>query len=93
MRSSTGDAKVKLERGDAFFYPATSRHQVTEVTSGERLAIVFWIQSMIADSGKREILYDLELAYDRLGKENPDSEAAHMIQRAQSNLVRRWSEI
>ena len=93
VRSSTGDAKVKLERGDAFFYPATSRHQVTEVTSGERLAIVFWIQSMIADQGKREILYDLELAYDRLGKENPDSEAAQMIQRAQSNLVRRWSEI
>lgn len=93
VRSNSGDVKVKLERGDAFFYPATSRHQVTEVTRGERLAIVFWIQSMIADPGKREILYDLELAYDRLRKDHPTSEAAQMIQRAQSNLVRRWSEV
>ena len=93
IKATTGDVKAKLERGDAFLYPSTNRHQVTEVTSGERLAIVFWIQSMIADAGKREILCDLELAYDQLRKENPTSEAAQMIQRAQSNLVRRWSEV
>lgn len=92
VRSGTGDAKIKLERGDAFLYPATSRHRVEEVTRGERIAVVFWIQSMIADASKREILYDLELAYDRVMKENPASEAAQAIQRAQSNLVRRWTE-
>ena len=92
VRSGTGDTKIKLERGEAFLYPATSRHQVTEVTSGERIAIVFWIQSMIADASKREILYDLELAYDRVMKEIPNSEAAQAIQKAQANLVRHWSE-
>ncbi|NKB35110.1 MAG: Fe2+-dependent dioxygenase [Pseudomonadales bacterium] len=92
VRSGTGDANVKLERGDAFLYPATSRHQVTAVTRGERIAVVFWIQSMVAESAKREILYDLELAYDRVMNENPKSEAAQAIQRAQANLVRRWSE-
>ena len=92
-RTSTGDVKIKLDRGHAVIYPASSRHQVTEVTSGERLAIVFWIQSLIADSMQRDILYDLELAYDRVLSENPQSEAAQMIQRAQSNLVRRWSDV
>jgi len=74
------------------FFILPSRHQVTEVTRGERIAEVFWIQSMIAEAAKREILYDLDLAYDRIMKENPKSDAAQAIQRAQSNLVRRWSQ-
>lgn len=93
VRSVTGDVKIKLEKGDAVLYPASQYHHVTEVTRGERLAIVFWIQSMIADMGKRELLYDLEMAYDRVLKDNPDSEALRMIQRAQSNLIRRWSDL
>jgi PKHD-type hydroxylase len=66
---------------------------LAEVTRGERLAIVFWIQSMIADSGKRELLHDLEMAYNQVLRDNPNSDAIRMIQRAQSNLVRRWSEV
>ncbi|PCJ17410.1 MAG: Fe2+-dependent dioxygenase [SAR86 cluster bacterium] len=93
VRTASGDIRAKLERGDAFLYPATSRHQVTEVTSGERLAIVFWIQSMIADVGKREILHDLGVAYDLVTRQNPTSDALQAIQRAQANLVRRWSEV
>jgi PKHD-type hydroxylase len=93
VRSAFGDARVKLDRGDCFLYPATSRHQVLPVTRGERVAIVFWIQSIVADPAKRELLYDLELAYDVMLKENPQSEALQMLQRAQTNLVRRWSEV
>lgn len=93
LSTSSGDLQVKLDRGDAFLYPAISRHQVKEVTSGERVAIVMWIQSMVADASKREILYDLELSYDRLRKENPASEAIQYLQRTQANLVRRWSEV
>lgn len=93
VRTSSGDAKVKLERGDAFVYPATSRHQVLEVTSGERLAVVFWIQSMVPDADKREILHDLSVAYDRILKETPDSEALQSIQRSQTNLLRHWSQV
>tara|TARA_B110000858_G_C17810077_1_gene480675 strand:- start:11518 stop:12195 length:678 start_codon:yes stop_codon:yes gene_type:complete len=93
VRTSSGDARVKLERGDAFIYPSTSRHQVLEVTSGERLAVVFWIQSMVADASKREILHELGVAYDRVLKETPESEALQSIQRTQTNLLRRWSQI
>ena len=93
LATTAGDVQVKLERGDAFLYPAVSRHQVKEIKSGTRTAIVFWIQSMVADSTKREILYDLELAYDRLMKENPESESIQFLQRSQANLIRRWSDV
>jgi PKHD-type hydroxylase len=92
-RTPSGDVRVKLERGDAFIYPATSRHQVLEVTSGERLAVVFWIQSMVPDAGKREILHDLGIAYERILKDSPESEALQFIQRSQTNLLRRWSQV
>ena len=93
VRSSSGDVRVKLERGDAFIYPATSRHQVLEVTSGARIAVVFWIQSIVADANKREVLHDLGVAYDRILKEAPDSEALQYIQRSQTNLLRRWGQV
>ena len=92
-RTSSGDVRVKLDRGDAFIYPATSRHQVLEVTSGNRVAVVFWIQSMVADAGKREILHDLSVAYDRILKDSPESEALQYIQRSQTNLLRSWSQV
>lgn len=93
VRTSSGDVRVKLERGDAFIYPATSRHQVAQITSGDRLAIVFWVQSMVKDANKREILHDLGVAYDRVLKETPKSEALQWIQRSQTNLLRHWSEV
>lgn len=48
---------------------------------------------MIADASQRELLYDLEAAYQLVLKEQPQSEALQLIQRAQTNLVRRWSEV
>ena len=92
LRTQSGDARVKLERGDAVIYPATFQHEVTAVTRGERLALVLWIQSMIADPGKREVLHELNMAYNHVMKENPGSEALQLIQRTQSNLIRRWAE-
>ncbi|MEX0965379.1 MAG: Fe2+-dependent dioxygenase [Pseudohongiellaceae bacterium] len=93
VRSSSGDMRVKFARGDAFIYPATSRHQVLEVSSGERLAVVFWIQSIVPDASKRETLHDLSMAYDQIMQESPQSEALQSIQRAQTNLLRRWGQV
>lgn len=93
VRTSSGDVRVKLDRGDAFIYPATSRHQVLEVTRGQRLAVVFWIQSMVPEASQREILHDLGIAYDRILRESPESEALQTIQRSQTNLLRRWCQV
>ena len=47
---------------------------------------------MIAEPAQREMLYDLQLAHDRVKQENPDSEALQIIQRTQANLIRLWSQ-
>lgn len=93
VQTPSGEVRAKLERGDAFIYPATSRHQVLEVTRGTRLAVVFWIQSMVPDASKRETLYDLSIAYDRVLQDTPQSEALQRIQRSQTNLLRRWGQV
>jgi PKHD-type hydroxylase len=91
-RTSAGEVKIKLERGDAVFYPAGLRHRVIEITRGERLALIFWIQSMIADAGKRELMQQQEQAFALLTRENPQSEALPLIQQVQTNLLRMWAE-
>lgn len=93
VQTSTGEAHVRLPRGHAFLYPATSRHRVSEVMRGERLAVVFWIQCLVADAAKRELLNDLNLAYETVMRENPNSEGLQPVQRVHANLVRMWSDI
>ncbi|GJM13211.1 MAG: PKHD-type hydroxylase [Pseudohongiella sp.] len=92
INSSSGNSSVKLERGDAFFYPAGTRHRVNPVTSGERQVLVFWIQSLIADTAKRELLYDLGISYENVYRENPESPALLPLQKSQASLLRMWAE-
>jgi len=93
INTSFGEQKVKLNAGDAVSYPASSIHRVNEVTKGERLVAVTWIQSMVRDPGKRELLFELAQAKSSLMKENPDSPTTRQVDHAYVNLVRMWSEI
>jgi len=43
-------------------YPSTSLHRVDPVTSGTRLVVAGWIQSLVRDASEREILFDLDTA-------------------------------
>ena len=47
IQTAFGEQQVKLPAGDAVLYPSSSIHRVAEVTRGERLVAVSWIQSMI----------------------------------------------
>lgn len=49
----------KLSAGSAVLYATNSIHRVAEVTTGERLAAVTWIESRIADPHIRQINADL----------------------------------
>ncbi|MEX0619253.1 MAG: Fe2+-dependent dioxygenase [Pseudohongiellaceae bacterium] len=93
VNSPAGDVSIRLEQGDAVFYPANNRHQVTEVTRGTRHALVFWIQSMIQDSAKRELMWELEIACEKVRRDTPESEALLSIQKAQTSLLRMWSDL
>jgi len=88
-----GPVAVKLPAGCAVVYPASSRHEVTAVTRGQRLACVLWAQSLVRDAHQREILIDLDDARRALKISTPDAEVTGLVDQAYLNLVRMWAEV
>jgi PKHD-type hydroxylase len=87
-----GSHAVKLPAGDLVLYPATSLHRVQPVTRGARIASFFWIQSMVRDDGERTLLFDLDLAIQRLGSDAPNHPALVQLTGIYHNLLRRWAD-
>lgn len=87
-----GDRAIKLAAGDMILYPSTSLHHVAPVTRGERLAAVFWVQSLVAAADHRALLFDLDIAIQslrpKLGDEDP---ALIALTGSYHNLLRMWS--
>jgi len=93
IQSPFGEQRVKYTAGDAVLYPANSVHRVEEVTKGERLVAVAWIQSMVRDAAKRELLFELDQARNTLLKQNSEDITTQQVDRSYVNLIRRWSEV
>ena len=93
IRTPFGDQLIKLPSGDAVVYPASSLHGVRTVTRGERIVAVSWTQSMIRAPSKRELLYELNLARDKLMREKPGADETAQIDHTYTNLVRMWAEV
>ncbi len=93
IRTSFGERQVKLPAGDAMLYPSSSLHRVAEVTRGERLVALTWIQSYVRDPARRELLYELNLAREYLLKEAPGADHTGLVDRSYANLVRMWGEL
>ena len=93
VQTPFGPQAVKLPGGDAVMYPASSLHEVTEVTRGERLAAVTWMQSLVPDPGQRELLYRLWTAREDLRRQWPDAESTRLVDQSYLNLVRMWSQV
>lgn len=93
INTTYGEKSVKLPAGSAVVYPSASVHRVSEVTRGERLAAIVWLQSMVRDPAQRELLYQLDEARNILLKNNPDAPEAKQVDRSYANLVRMWSDI
>jgi PKHD-type hydroxylase len=93
INTTYGEKHVKLPAGAAVMYPSTSVHRVAEVTRGERLACIIWLQSMVRDPGQRELLYGLDQARHTLLGAQPDALETKQVDRSYVNLLRMWSEI
>jgi PKHD-type hydroxylase len=93
IQTDFGEQRVKLPAGDAVLYPSSSIHRVSEVTSGERLVAVSWIQSLVRDPDKRALLHELNQARETLLQEQPDAPETARVNHSYVNLVRMWSEI
>ncbi len=93
IRTPFGDREVKLKAGHAVVYPSASVHGVAEVTRGERLVALTWIQSFVRDPARRELLYELDQAREHLLKTAPDEAHAKYVDRSYANLLRMWSDV
>jgi PKHD-type hydroxylase len=93
VEDTYGVHSVKLPAGDLVLYPSTSLHHVRPVTRGARICSFFWIQSMIRDDGQRTLLFDLDMAIQRVVQGDPDHPSAVQLTGVYHNLLRRWAEV
>jgi PKHD-type hydroxylase len=87
-----GVQAVKLNAGDLILYPATSLHQVTPITRGERLASFFWVQSLVREDSRRKILFEMDQAIQTLNRTGADDAARAGLVGCYHNLLREWAE-
>ncbi len=93
VEDTYGTKSVKLPAGHMILYPSTSLHRVTPVTRGTRLCSFFWLQSMIRDNGQRGLLFDMDVAIQRLGAENATHPSVISLTGVYHNLLRQWAEM
>lgn len=91
--SAFGERVVKSPAGDAVLYPSGSIHHVNPVTRGERLVAITWVQSLVRDPARRELLYGLNAAREVMLQNAPATTETAQVNAAYLNLIRMWSDI
>jgi PKHD-type hydroxylase len=92
VEDTYGTHSVKLPAGHLILYPSTSLHHVRAVTRGARIASFFWIQSMVRDDGDRSLLFDLDMAIQRINRDISDHPSTVQLTGVYHNLMRRWAD-
>jgi PKHD-type hydroxylase len=90
IHDASGERELKLDGGSVVVYPATELHRVSEVTRGERLAAVGWLQSHVRNVEQRSVLFELQSARAALSGRQYDT-AVDCVARTHSNLLRIWA--
>lgn len=93
IRTPFGEQQVKLAAGHAVVYPSASVHRVAEVTRGQRLVALTWIQSFVRDAARRELLYELDQSRQQLLRSDPESDVTKNVDRCYVNLLRMWADV
>ena len=93
IRTPFGNQEVKLPAGHAVVYPSASIHRVAEVTRGERMVALTWIQSFVREAARRELLYELDQSREYLLRTDPESDVTKNVDRSYVNLLRMWAEV
>ncbi len=84
--------EVKGKAGHLVLYPSGALHEVKPVTRGTRIVCVGWIESLIADAARREILFDLENLRASL-RQQLTAQSAELLtlDKTIANLLRMWA--
>lgn len=92
VQHASGETRVKFPAGDMVLYPGTSVHRVEPVSRGVRIASFFWIQSMVREDAKRDLLFQIDTSLQQLGRDVPDHGAVVQLMGVYHNLLRLWSD-
>lgn len=92
IASPGGEHAVKLAAGDMILYASGTRHRVTPVTRGTRLAAVLWIQSLVRDPQQRAMLFELDQTIQALRAADALADSVLALTGLYHNLLRLWSE-
>ncbi len=93
IEDTQGIQTFKLLAGSMILYPSTSLHRVETVTKGTRTVAVGWVQSMVREAGKRQILFDLETLRRQMFAQNGKTSEFDMLSKNVSNLWRMWTDL
>ena len=91
IRDGSDERRVRLPAGDMILYPAGTVHRVEPVTRGERSAAFFWIQSLVRDGVRRQMLADFDASIQALHGLVPEA-ALVGLHGHYHNLLRQWAE-
>jgi PKHD-type hydroxylase len=92
IEQGSGTQRIKLSAGDMLLYAGTTVHRVEPVTRGARIASFFWVQSMVREEAKREVLFELDTGLQALGRDNADHPSLVKLVGAYHNLLRLWAD-
>jgi len=88
IETMNSEEKFKLNAGEIIIYPSSYLHSVNEVTNGERLVCVGWIESYVKSIEEREYLFDLDAGARGLLAKYGRSDEVDLIFKSYSNLLR-----
>jgi PKHD-type hydroxylase len=88
IENLSSESEFKLEKGEILVYPSTYLHSVKEITNGERIVCVGWIESYVKSIEEREYLFDLEAGARNLLAKHGRSDELDLIFKSYSNLLR-----
>jgi PKHD-type hydroxylase len=92
IEDTFGVHALKLPAGHLVLYPSSSLHRVEPVTRGARLASFFWVQSMVGEDARRNLLFDLDTSIQRLAQTGADEAARLQLTGCYHNLLRMWAQ-
>lgn len=92
VENDLGSQSIKLDAGDMIVYGAAARHHVAAIRSGERLASVLWIQSLVRGDVERLQLFELDRTIQRLTELKTEPESLVRLTSHYHGLLRLWAD-
>lgn len=93
IEDTYGSHEIKLAAGDMVLYPGSSLHRVEPVTRGTRIASFFWIESMVRETERRRLLFEMDMAILQLRQMQDDTLPVINLTGCYHNLIRMWANV